>query len=321
MKPTRRVPFDKLIDLFINVSDSDYVLDPSIGEGTVRVYALEKGLQARLWDCTFSESLELYSSAKGGSPSAYFTVAYFLEAGSLQFADGGAPYRRHPLLDNLFLSASSDSRMCVMPGVRFHCLGISFSRAWLDGVLKGCSALENMKEQIFSSCDLSVHGTMSLAERALVVELISSPWSRQLGSFYIKTSVLKMISDFFYRLKEQDCFQGGRQLSTGAMLVQVENYLVHHITGPLPGLKTLAQRYSISEPTLKRLFKKRFGVSMSTYFLQKKMHYARRLLQENSLTLSEVARRVGYRSAHNFISMFRKHQVPALCREVLRPAS
>jgi two-component system response regulator YesN len=83
--------------------------------------------------------------------------------------------------------------------------------------------------------------------------------------------------------------------------------LCKRITGPLPDTKELAQQFFMSESTLKRKFKKRFGLSMSTYFIIKKMAYAQQLMTVAGATLKDTASMVGYKNITNFAAMFKKY--------------
>lgn len=303
---TCRISFDKLIYLFKSVSNKLLLLNPSIGNGTVQIFRLEIGLQARLWDCSFTEGIELYGNTENNPVNAYFTIAYFLDVEGLQFANGHQPYRNNRLWDNLFLSAISNFKLYIAPMFRAHCMSIIFSMNWLRSVLEGNRALKKVREKIYAADMLSLTGSMSLSERKLVEEMINTRWQKHFGTFYIKSAVLKIISDFFHRLKERDTLPITNPCPKPS-ITEVEQYLSERITGPLPDLKALAHQFSMSECTLKRQFKKRYGINMSTYFIRKKMEYARQMMQEKNSSVMETAHNVGYRSVHNFIAMFRKH--------------
>src|SRR4051794_34522179 len=127
----------------------------------------------------------------------------------------------------------------------------------------------------------------------MVLELLNASWKKTFGSFYIKCSVLKIISDFFTKIKERktvslndSCFD---------TINKVEEYLNNHFTNTLPNLKDLACRFSMSESTLKGHFKKRHGVNMSTYFIHKKMEQAQYLIREKNMNIIEAASFLGYR--------------------------
>ena len=145
---------------------------------------------------------------------------------------------------------------------------------------------------------------MNASEKKLVEELLNVSWKKSLGSFYIKSSILKIISDFFYKIKERKTF--GLTGSSGDIITMVENYLNNHLTEPLPNLKDLSSRFSISESTLRRHFKERYGMNISTWFTCKKMQYAQELMDKRNMTPAETAFALGYKNVHYFTRIYQK---------------
>src|SRR4051812_39033585 len=80
------IAFEKVISLFVKRSENKYVLEPSFGKGYVQIFDLEKGLQARLWDCCFNESLELFSDNFQDAENTHYTLAFFPNMEGLTFA-------------------------------------------------------------------------------------------------------------------------------------------------------------------------------------------------------------------------------------------
>lgn len=88
-------------------------------------------------------------------------------------------------------------------------------------------------------------------------------------------------------------------------------------------IKNLAQRYSIESlskqflmnpTTLKCMFKDIYGSSIASHIREHRMDYAAQLLQNSSLSILEIAQRVGYDSQSRFSSVF-KNQFHVLPRE------
>jgi AraC-like DNA-binding protein len=73
-----------------------------------------------------------------------------------------------------------------------------------------------------------------------------------------------------------------------------------------PCLKELAQEIGLNECTLKRGFRQLFNTTVFGYLYQQRMEYARQLLQERELNVSQVAKKVGYASQSRFATAFRK---------------
>ncbi len=109
--PVIRVPFDKLINLFIQKSERRFVLDPLIGKGYVQIFDLERGLQARFWDCSFNQEIETYSEVTSELHNSYFTLAFFLNMQGLQFTNRGTVLQENMIWDTVFISAACDYKM------------------------------------------------------------------------------------------------------------------------------------------------------------------------------------------------------------------
>jgi AraC-like DNA-binding protein len=55
------------------------------------------------------------------------------------------------------------------------------------------------------------------------------------------------------------------------------------------------------------VFKEAFGITMADYCLERRMREAQQLLLEATLTIAQVAERVGYEHQSSFTAAFRGH--------------
>lgn len=117
---------------------------------------------------------------------------------------------------------------------------------------------------------------------------------------------MKLLSNFFCKLRELND-QDGVLLPGNSYLFELEQYLKNNVKDKLPCLKLFTEKYLLSVSTIKRQFKKKYGVNISTYFMNKKMEYAQMAMREGSIDFSEAAKMVGYSSVHNFKCMFKKY--------------
>jgi len=74
-----------------------------------------------------------------------------------------------------------------------------------------------------------------------------------------------------------------------------------------PLFSDLAQDVGTNQNKLKAVFKDAFGVTMAEYCLERRMREAQQLLLEASLTIAQVAERVGYEHQSSFAAAFRGH--------------
>ncbi len=84
----------------------------------------------------------------------------------------------------------------------------------------------------------------------------------------------------------------------------IENYFYNSfIKG---NLSELAQLLHLSCKQTQRIIKKIYGHSFKEHIIMLKMEYGKKLLAETNLPISEISEKSGYKSTHNFYSIFRK---------------
>ena len=74
-----------------------------------------------------------------------------------------------------------------------------------------------------------------------------------------------------------------------------------------PLFADLAHQIGTNQNKLKAVFREAFGVTMAEYCLERRMREAQQLLLEATLTIAQVAERVGYEHQSSFTAAFRGH--------------
>ncbi len=74
-----------------------------------------------------------------------------------------------------------------------------------------------------------------------------------------------------------------------------------------PRFADLAREIGTNQNKLKVVFKEAFGFTMADYCLERRMREAQQLLLEATLTIAQVAERVGYEHQSSFTAAFRGH--------------
>jgi len=74
-----------------------------------------------------------------------------------------------------------------------------------------------------------------------------------------------------------------------------------------PRFADLAREIATNQNKLKAVFKEAFGITMADYCLERRMREAQQLLLEATLTIAQVAERVGYEHQSSFTAAFRGH--------------
>ncbi|MBX2875191.1 MAG: helix-turn-helix domain-containing protein [Saprospiraceae bacterium] len=88
---------------------------------------------------------------------------------------------------------------------------------------------------------------------------------------------------------------------------QAETIVLENISEEQFGVSELAQTMNMSRSNLLRKIKKQTGLSASQFIRQIRLQKGRELLQDTSLTVSEISFEVGFASTSYFIKCFREH--------------
>jgi AraC-like DNA-binding protein len=305
--PLFKIPFDDLHTLFSTGEEETFYTQPCNGKGLVHLFKLEKGLHARIWDCCFNKGMEMYYTAEVECRQPYFTIAYFLKMQGLQFANGDVILQENHVWDTLFISSTSCLRMYVPPMAQTQCLSISFTKDWLlQNLSKGKNENKDLLKKIDSPETFALIEYMNDSEKRQVQELVGNSLKKSTGSFYLKSTILKIISDFFTKIRERESLSINNH-KQAVLINEAEKLLCSYSNRTMPCLKELSCKYDLSESTIKRYFKKRHGTTMYNYFINKKMEHAQQLMDEKDMNTVQAARLLGYTNMNHFVKMFNKY--------------
>jgi AraC-like DNA-binding protein len=187
-------------------------------------------------------------------------------------------------------------------------LSVSIERGSLEEILGDCETWSNRdmlrmlldKEQSFARALPAGAGTM-----LIVSQILHCPFEGKLAHSYRKCKALELFVEELDRHlglrtpKENVCIN--RRQVEEAWRILTSNLEEPHT------ISDLASTIGMSESTLKRSFRKVYGVSIFFYFQQFRMSQARRLLEEGTYNVTDVAFRVGYSHPGHFSRAFRNH--------------
>lgn len=138
-------------------------------------------------------------------------------------------------------------------------------------------------------------------------QMIDCPYRDAIAKMYLESKVWELMAlqlaqitedrakPCKHILKSEDCDR----------LYLAQTILGDRLNNP-PSLKELAQEIGLNQCTLKRGFRQLFDTTVFGYLYQQRMEYARQLLQQRELNVSQVAKKVGYASQSRFATAFRK---------------
>lgn len=122
-----------------------------------------------------------------------------------------------------------------------------------------------------------------------------------------KIPFLDIVYELTEFVKSDKNFNAKRKLPNISYIAEIKEYIENNIGSDLK-LETLAKRFNISKVHLSRQFKKETGESISEYITFNRMLVARRLIEENVMSIEKIALTVGYSSLSHFDKVFKKHE-------------
>lgn len=108
-----------------------------------------------------------------------------------------------------------------------------------------------------------------------------------------------------FELQERVAALLGEVSTDAAPLARARQLLMHRFDQPHTTL-SLARAVGLSTSHLRRRFKTIFGCTPMEFLERVRMDQATRLIKDSSLSIKEVARKVGYSDANNFSTAFKR---------------
>ncbi len=102
------------------------------------------------------------------------------------------------------------------------------------------------------------------------------------------------------------------------LAVGIRQYIDDNIGGALD-LDTICRYFYVSKSNLISIFQKEFGSTPHKYIMEKRIDTAKKLLKNDNLTISEIAKRMGFEGEKYFYSAFKKvtSTTPGKYRELI----
>lgn len=165
-------------------------------------------------------------------------------------------------------------------------------------------ALEGHSESIFEILPL----TNSMANA--VTDLIRMNCLGRLRQLYVKAKTLELFSSAVEILMLQDSEDAHstikRLTRSEIQRVQgVRDHILQNLSSP-PKIKDLSSMAAMNQQKLQQIFKALYNDTIADFCIKNRMEYARKLLEQNEMNVTQVAHTVGYDYANNFSTAFRR---------------
>ena len=121
----------------------------------------------------------------------------------------------------------------------------------------------------------------------------------------IQLEIKSILLQFFKRILKHGFIvennTSGRNTTEKEMISYIQQNFTREIS-----LKEFGKQFHLSEKYISRYFKEHFHITLSQYINHLRLEHARQLLQETTLSITEVAMQSGYENVSYFIRSFKK---------------
>ena len=153
-------------------------------------------------------------------------------------------------------------------------------------------------------------GELTPAIRTTIYQIVNAPYQGALQKMYLEGKALELAALQIAQLNEggsgKQTLAGGLKPADIERIHHAKEILIQNWTNP-PSLGALASQVGLNDCTLKRGFRQIFGTTVFRYLQSYRLEQAKQMLAAADISVTEVARRVGYADITAFARAF-KHK-------------
>ncbi|KAM3096813.1 helix-turn-helix transcriptional regulator [Phormidesmis sp. 146-12] len=150
--------------------------------------------------------------------------------------------------------------------------------------------------------------TITPAMQLALQQMLGCPYQGMVKQMYLESKSIEVLALWIDQACSSDASIARSTVPRSKDIDQIHHakeILLQQLDNP-PSLLALARQVGLNDCSLKRGFKQVFGTTIFGYLHQHRMEQARSLLLDRQWSVTEVARKVGYRNLCAFSTAFRK---------------
>lgn len=117
--------------------------------------------------------------------------------------------------------------------------------------------------------------------------------------------IKSILLQFFKRILKHGFIVESNTIGRNTTEKEMISYIQQNFTREI-SLKEFGKQFHLSEKYISRYFKEHFHITLSQYINHLRLEHARQILQETTLSITEVAMQSGYENVSYFIRSFKK---------------
>ena len=155
--------------------------------------------------------------------------------------------------------------------------------------------------QILPNCELLISPFLKNIITQDIRKLINVFSQTHLSpKYHSKEKLCNLLNYILYELLDAVSLQ-----SNHSEVIKIEKYIDENITKKIT-LEMLSNHVHLSKEYIAYIFKKNVGKTVIEYVNERKMMYAKYMIQEGTLSLQDVAKNLGYENYSYFSKVFKK---------------
>ncbi|MGJ1261521.1 helix-turn-helix domain-containing protein [Sphingobacterium spiritivorum] len=125
--------------------------------------------------------------------------------------------------------------------------------------------------------------------------------------YFLTGAMYAMLGIFIHEISNVENTYPDLEDSDIRRILITQEYIIKRLDKNFPGIKKLASMAYMSESKFKHLFRKITGFSPNSFFIKNKLELTRKIIELESSTIAEIAKKMNY-SSHSYLSeQFKKH--------------
>ena len=320
MKITLNTPFDNITELFQNFGktfdfsvqddneDKQIVLSEEFGEGKVWYREITNGMGIIIVkDLNLNEPFEITYNHNEDIP--VFGLMFINNIhGEVNLSDKNDNKYKKIKNGSFLISTAIRETHVLLPGKASNFVNVFIFPEFIEKYLDSHIRLFENTNNYGSSNEVLYHIELLNAEIKLILNsLENNDFVGSLKTLYLESKVLELIALFFQELDKSKAkvtdFPINNKLKD--QILHAKTYLDNHLENP-PSVTRLAREVDLSELNLRMGFKELLNNTVYGYIRQQRMVEAKRLIENENLSVSEAGFMVGYSNMSHFAAAFKK---------------
>lgn len=292
---------------------SSYVLLPSFGEGTLERYEIMPGFSMNF--ATISRSKIFPGNI---SENANLIEIMYIVEGNVEIEYVNNRFAYIHSGDISMIECNRPIKSCKISGNAFRCFFLLIepqkAATSLNHFLQTNDFTEDMFYKELKKTASCVHFPVNGIVQHICLEIMSCPEKFKEYHYRLKATelMLYLLSGEYSCNEDLDYFPQTKndRIKNAASIIM--KFPQEKIT-----IEELASMVNLDRTTLQKLFKKTYGISISTFRRNVCMQHAKELLLNTEYTIAEISLICGYSNCSRFSSAFRNvfHELPSVYRD------